>query len=979
MNERVLSHLKRRTSGELGGRTAAEYRRILIGIAILAIFAMIASSLAYPEQADADDPTTGACGGLHWKLEATTTVEPITYTLSITKDDGDNGYMADYTADKPAPWKSNTYKTKITAISIGNGTITIGAYAFFGLENVATIAFLGADQIQSIGDYAFKDCVLLGNLQLQTLTSLESIGAYAFANCSALTGSLTFPQNITTISQYAFNACSGLNGALSLPEELINIEDRAFENCRFTGTLKTPYSLEKIGAYAFTGCKFNILTLSDSVVYIGEYAFENVPFSCEFKFPGYIEFIGEHAFNGSTFTGTPVIPGTLKEIQNHAFYKCYKAENSPPDLVIPNGVQRMGASAFGNCIFNKLTVNADLIGASQPFAGSVFKGGLEIPNSTERIQSNLYKYAIFYGVLFIPSSVTTISSTAFQLSTFYGKVEGGESVKHVISDSVTTIGGTAFASCKFYDGKGTGSENVGELVISINLTTVGGSAFRNCTAVVDYLILSSNVSSIGGDAFNFDLKKLTVSKECKGISNTAFQFPYDPEHQKEYEFWTYEKKNKITDFSSADFLGHTFIRMDDPQKPSTLIMVAEQEVAKEHKVTYDQAEGKGTVPIPTYYFEGYKFAVYDYNGTREGYVFKGWLWDGKVYEKGQIITMGQSDITFVAQWKEGHYVHYDIDGGSGEAPKSDYVDTGSSFTVKNYTGTKTGYSFEGWTCNGVTYKVGAKVTMGSSNMVMIAKWIPLHKVSYDIDGGSGSEPSDSLVEEGAEFHLKSYSGTKTGYLYEGWIYDGKIYKAGDTITMGKKDIIILAVWTETHKVTYDLDGGSGTAPTQSDVAKGHTFIVKGCTATKEGFVFKGWSYDRLTFQEGDVITMELEDITLKAIWKKGLPTHKVTYDLDGGSGTAPVQPDVEEGKTFTIKIYSGKKEGYVFKGWSYDDKTYNMGGTITMGTKDIVLTAVWGDADPEEKDDYSKFLIPIAVATGAITALMIGISIVRRP
>ena len=50
-----------------------------------------------------------------------------------------------------------------------------------------------------------------------------------------------------------------------------------------------------------------------------------------------------------------------------------------------------------------------------------------------------------------------------------------------------------------------------------------------------------------------------------------------------------------------------------------------------------------------------------------------------------------------------------------------------------------------------------------------------------------------------------------------------------------------------------------------------------------------------------------------------------------------------------------------------------------MGTKDIVLKAVWGDADPEEKDDYSRFLIPIAVAAGAVAALMIGISIVRRP
>ncbi|MBR6910769.1 MAG: leucine-rich repeat protein [Candidatus Methanomethylophilaceae archaeon] len=973
MNERVLSHLKRRTSEELGGRTAAEYRRILAGIAILAILAMTVLSLAYPEQADADDPITGACGGLHWKLEAITTTTEDDYSLKITKEEGDNGYMADYTADNPAPWKSNTYKSKITAITVELGAITIGAYAFFGLENVTTIAFVGADQIQSIGDYAFKDCVRLNNLQLQNLENLRSIGAYAFANCSALTGSLTFPQNITTISQYAFNACSGLDDTLSLPEELINIEDRAFENCRFTGTLKTPYSLEKIGAYAFTGCKFNSLTLSDSVVYIGEHAFENVPFSCEFKFPGHIEFIGAHAFNGSTFTGTPVIPGTLKAIENYAFYNCYKAENSPPDLMIPNGVQRMGASAFGKCVFNKLTVNADLIGVTEPFSHSEFKGGLEIPDSTKRIQSNLYKYAIFHGVLYIPSSVTTISSTAFQCSTFYGEYKDGKSVKHVISDSVTTIDGSAFSSCKFYDGKGTDPANVGELVISINLTTVGGSAFRNCTAVVDYLILSSNVSSIGGDAFNFDLKKLTVSKECKGISNTAFQFPYP---QKDYEFWTYNKTKQITDFSSADFLGHTFI-MEDPAKR---VMVAEQGETKEHKVTYDQAEGKGTVPIPTYYFEGYEFAVYDYTGTREGYLFKGWLWDGKVYEKGQTITMGESDITFVAQWKEGHYVYYDIDGGSGKAPDSDYVDTGSSFTVKGYTGTKTGYSFEGWTCNGVTYKVGAKVTMGSSNMVMIAKWIPVHKVSYDIDGGSGSKPSDSLVEEGAEFHLKSYSGTKTGCLYEGWIYDGKIYKAGDTITMGKKDITILAVWTETHSVTYDLNGGTGTAPTQSDVAKGHSFTVQGCTATKEGYVFKGWSYDRLTFQEGDVITMELGDITLTAIWKKGQPLHKVTYDINGGSGTAPIQADVEEGATFTVKLYNGTKEGFVFKGWSYDDKTYNMGATITMGSKDIVLTAIWGSNEPEKKDDNTMMILMAAAAIGGFAAVLaIGITIIRRP
>lgn len=146
----------------------------------------------------------------------------------------------------------------------------------------------------------------------------------------------------------------------------------------------------------------------------------------------------------------------------------------------------------------------------------------------------------------------------------------------------------------------------------------------------------------------------------------------------------------------------------------------------------------------------------------------------------------------------------------------------------------------------------------------------------------------------------------------------------------------------------------------------------------EGYVFKGWSYDRLLFQEGDTITMELSDIVLTAEWKKGQPMHKVTYDLNGGSGTAPIQADVEEGSTFLVKMYSGTKEGFTFNGWYYDYKIHKMGDSIKMGNKDIVLVADWKENSPEKQDDTRMMTIIAAAAAGGIAIIGAAAFIISR-
>ena len=69
--------------------------------------------------------------------------------------------------------------------------------------------------------------------------------------------------------------------------------------------------------------------------------------------------------------------------------------------------------------------------------------------------------------------------------------------------------------------------------------------------------------------------------------------------------------------------------------------------------------------------------------------------------------------------------------------------------------------------------------------------------------------------------------------------------------------------------------------------------------------------------------------------------HHVTYVLNGGSGTAPIQADVVEGGTFTVVPYDGTKDGFTFGGWNDGTRDYAAGSTYTMGSSDVTLTAVW--------------------------------------
>ena len=90
-------------------------------------------------------------------------------------------------------------------------------------------------------------------------------------------------------------------------------------------------------------------------------------------------------------------------------------------------------------------------------------------------------------------------------------------------------------------------------------------------------------------------------------------------------------------------------------------------------------------------------------------------------------------------------------------------------------------------------------------------------------------------------------------------------------------------------------------------------------------------------------------------------TYSITYDLDGGSGNAPVQKAMKEGETFTVASCEASKTGNTFAGWSDGEKSYAAGSTYTVGTSNIILKAIWNIAS------YS-IVAPKSTAGYAVTA-----------
>jgi uncharacterized repeat protein (TIGR02543 family) len=289
--------------------------------------------------------------------------------------------------------------------------------------------------------------------------------------------------------------------------------------------------------------------------------------------------------------------------------------------------------------------------------------------------------------------------------------------------------------------------------------------------------------------------------------------------------------------------------------------------------------------------------------TKTGYTFGGWSNGGVTYPAGGTFTVGDANAAFVAVWiSNTNVITYNGNGATGgTVPANGSFVTGSvsPFTVSTNSGNlvKNGFTFDGWYTTtsgtgGTGYAVSPAGTfVTDTNVTLYAKWSAAsYTVTYNTDGGSAA-PSQTTNAYGSTVTLPT-APTKQGSNFLGWETgsgaSANLFAPGGSYSMGSSAVTFIARWSGvSYAITYALNGGSGSAPTQSNVSSGGSFTTA-AIPTKTGFTFTGWSDGATTTNASTPISNVSGNITLTAQWTISAPGIPGTPTATPGNGSATI-------------------------------------------------------------------------------------------
>ncbi|MDR1804147.1 MAG: InlB B-repeat-containing protein [Treponema sp.] len=246
------------------------------------------------------------------------------------------------------------------------------------------------------------------------------------------------------------------------------------------------------------------------------------------------------------------------------------------------------------------------------------------------------------------------------------------------------------------------------------------------------------------------------------------------------------------------------------------------------------------------------------------------------------------------------------------------------------------------------------------------------RVIYHVGEGQGVPPYPQTVAPGNIIELPTQEAMThpTGKVLSGWRSNyGTTHKPYERYTVNR-DVEFTAQWAtstnpgtpggpgtpNSYTVTFNANGGSGTAPGAQTVnAGGNITLPSGSGLTKSGFTFGGWNTNTSgtgsNYNAGSTYT-PTANITLYAKWGTTTittpPTYTVTFDINGGEGPVPSPQTVNAGESITLPSGSALTKSYsVFNGWNAGkygyDTTYPAGSkyTPTGAVRNITLYADW--------------------------------------
>ena len=344
-----------------------------------------------------------------------------------------------------------------------------------------------------------------------------------------------------------------------------------------------------------------------------------------------------------------------------------------------------------------------------------------------------------------------------------------------------------------------------------------------------------------------------------------------------------------------------------PYAPLTLTLTAD----KLYTVTMDTAGGDPIRPIQ-YTVESEAFQLP--TPVRTGYIFLGWTGEG-ITEPQKTIEIPQGstgDRTYTANWQVIEYTIITLlEGGNADSSQVYFYTVEQTVTLP--TPTRTGYTFLGWTGEGITTpQPNVTIPKGSTgDKTYIENWkLTEYNITMDLNGGSGETTLLYTVIDD-EFALPTP--TRNGYEFSGW--------TGEGITTPQTEVIIptgstgnkayTANWKVIeYTITLDTNGGSAVSPIKYTVEDSFTLPYP----LRPGYEFVGWTLDG----SGMLPAMPLiiyygttGNLRYKAEWR--LAEYTITMDLNGGSGQEKVVYTMTDED---FELPTPTRNGYEFVGWT---------------------------------------------------------------
>lgn len=259
-----------------------------------------------------------------------------------------------------------------------------------------------------------------------------------------------------------------------------------------------------------------------------------------------------------------------------------------------------------------------------------------------------------------------------------------------------------------------------------------------------------------------------------------------------------------------------------------------------------------------------------------------------------------------------------------------------------------GYTFAGWTAEGVDLGEGKSFSMPDNAVTLTATWEAVdYSVTYKYTGavpaGAPQLPSGGKNHNIGDVLEVAEVPTLEGYTFHGWHTDDAAVVDGK-FTMPDGNVTFTGEWRKgLHNVIYIYQGsvpdGAPAVPVDTNAYKVGAQVTVQPDPELEGYSFSGWQSD-VEIVDG-VFKMPVTNVVLRGSWSPVV--YSVQFSYTGAvPETAQQLPEEENramGETVAVPAVASVV-GYRFLGWTVDGVSVE-DGAIQMPAKDIVLVGCW--------------------------------------